>query len=56
MGKKAAASKTLDSIDIGIPAKQRAAIAAALSHLLADTYTLYLTRTVAPQDLPNEVK
>ena len=32
-----------DTIDIGIPAKQRAAIAEALSHLLADTYTLYLT-------------
>jgi len=29
-------------IDIGIPAKQRKAIAEGLSHLLADTYTLYL--------------
>jgi len=29
-------------IDIGIPAKQREAIADGLSHLLADTYTLYL--------------
>jgi starvation-inducible DNA-binding protein len=40
MAKKKSAA---DSIDIGIPAKQRAAIADALSHLLADTYTLYLT-------------
>ncbi len=38
--KKSVAS---DGIDIGIPAKQRAAIADALSHLLADTYTLYLS-------------
>ncbi|HXZ48186.1 MAG TPA: Dps family protein [Usitatibacter sp.] len=30
------------SIDIGIPAKERAQIAEGLSHLLADTYTLYL--------------
>jgi starvation-inducible DNA-binding protein len=30
-------------INIGISAKDRAAIAAGLSHLLADTYTLYLT-------------
>ncbi len=30
------------SIDIGIPASQRAEIAAGLSRLLADTYTLYL--------------
>ncbi|MBP6546374.1 MAG: DNA starvation/stationary phase protection protein [Phenylobacterium sp.] len=29
-------------IDIGIPIEQRAAIAEGLSHLLADTYTLYL--------------
>ena len=31
------------SIDIGISAKDRAAISEGLSHLLADTYTLYLT-------------
>ncbi len=31
------------SIDIGISEKDRAAIAAGLSRLLADTYTLYLT-------------
>jgi starvation-inducible DNA-binding protein len=31
------------AIDIGISAKDRAAIADGLSHLLADTYTLYLT-------------
>jgi starvation-inducible DNA-binding protein len=30
------------AIDIGIPAKERKNIAAGLSHLLADTYTLYL--------------
>jgi starvation-inducible DNA-binding protein len=30
-------------INIGISAKDRATIAAGLSHLLADTYTLYLT-------------
>ncbi|HOX67409.1 MAG TPA: DNA starvation/stationary phase protection protein, partial [Burkholderiaceae bacterium] len=30
-------------INIGISEKDRAAIAAGLSHLLADTYTLYLT-------------
>jgi starvation-inducible DNA-binding protein len=30
-------------IDIGINARDRSAIAAGLSHLLADTYTLYLT-------------
>jgi len=29
-------------IDIGIPGKERRAIAEGLSHLLADTYTLYL--------------
>ena len=29
-------------IDIGIPAEKRAAIAAGLSRLLADSYTLYL--------------
>ena len=38
--KIAAATST---IDIGINAKDRAAIADGLSHLLADTYTLYLT-------------
>ncbi len=37
--KKSAAT----SIDIGISEKDRAAIAAGLSRLLADTYTLYLT-------------
>ena len=31
------------AIDIGISTKDRAAIADGLSHLLADTYTLYLT-------------
>ena len=31
------------AINIGISEKDRAAIAAGLSHLLADTYTLYLT-------------
>jgi len=30
------------TIDIGIPEKKRKAIARGLSHLLADTYTLYL--------------
>jgi len=42
MGKK---KKTggAPAIDIGIGAKDRAAIAAGLSRLLADTYTLYLT-------------
>jgi starvation-inducible DNA-binding protein len=34
---------SVDALDIGISAKQREAIAGALSHLLADTYTLYLT-------------
>ena len=38
--KIAAASST---IDIGISAKDRASISDGLSHLLADTYTLYLT-------------
>ena len=38
--KVAAATAT---IDIGISAKDRAAISEGLSHLLADTYTLYLT-------------
>ena len=34
--------KTATTIDIGIPEAQRAQIAAGLSRLLADTYTLYL--------------
>ena len=38
MSKKA----TLPAIDIGISAKDRARIAKGLSHLLADSYTLYL--------------
>src|SRR6476620_1105872 len=38
-----ASSKSAPSIDIGIGAKDRAAIADGLSRLLADTYTLYLT-------------
>ena len=38
---KVAAATT--TIDIGISAKDRAAISEGLSHLLADTYTLYLT-------------
>ena len=40
-GAKVVAAST--AIDIGISAKDRAAIADGLSHLLADTYTLYLT-------------
>ena len=40
-GAKIAAAS--NAIDIGISAKDRAAIADGLSHLLADTYTLYLT-------------
>jgi starvation-inducible DNA-binding protein len=40
MPKKSTAAST---IDIGISAKDRAAIADGLAHLLADTYTLYLT-------------
>ena len=35
--------KTAPGINIGISDKDRAAIAKGLSHLLADTYTLYLT-------------
>ncbi|MBI1395316.1 MAG: DNA starvation/stationary phase protection protein [Betaproteobacteria bacterium] len=36
--------KTVEwTVDIGIPAKEREAIAEGLSRLLADTYTLYLT-------------
>jgi starvation-inducible DNA-binding protein len=42
MGKKSKAAG-LPAIDIGIGDKDRAAIAAGLSRLLADTYTLYLT-------------
>ena len=37
------AAAAASQIDIGISAKDRAAIADGLSHLLADTYTLYLT-------------
>ena len=37
------ALKTAPAINIGISEKDRAAIAKGLSHLLADTYTLYLT-------------
>jgi len=41
--KQTATPKTgAPTIDIGIDAKQRGKIADALSHLLADTYTLYL--------------
>ena len=36
-------SRQGSTINIGISEKDRAAIAAGLSHLLADTYTLYLT-------------
>ena len=39
----AAAAAAASAIDIGISAKDRAAIADGLAHLLADTYTLYLT-------------
>jgi starvation-inducible DNA-binding protein len=38
----ASTAKSTPAIDIGISADQRKAIAAGLSHLLADTYTLYL--------------
>jgi starvation-inducible DNA-binding protein len=41
MSKKSTAAAK--SIDIGIPERDRAAIADGLSRLLADTYTLYLT-------------
>ena len=41
MSKKSTAAAR--SIDIGIPERDRAAIADGLSRLLADTYTLYLT-------------
>jgi starvation-inducible DNA-binding protein len=37
------ATKQSPAINIGISVAQRAAIASGLSHLLADTYTLYLT-------------
>ena len=37
------AKKATPQIDLGIAEKDRAKIAAGLSHLLADTYTLYLT-------------
>lgn len=40
---KKASTKAQPSVQIGIGAKDRAAIAQGLSHLLADTYTLYLT-------------
>jgi starvation-inducible DNA-binding protein len=40
---KSAAQTAAPSINIGISDKDRAAIAAGLSRLLADTYTLYLT-------------
>lgn len=40
---KSAPKSTAPSINIGISDKDRAAIAKGLSHLLADTYTLYLT-------------
>ena len=46
MAKKTPGTKIVaatSSIDIGIGAKDRAAISDGLSHLLADTYTLYLT-------------
>jgi starvation-inducible DNA-binding protein len=43
MGKKLEARTAASRIDIGIGVKDRAAIAAGLSRLLADTYTLYLT-------------
>jgi len=45
MSKKSTGAKNAaaSNIDIGIGAKDRAAIADGLSHLLADTYTLYLT-------------
>jgi starvation-inducible DNA-binding protein len=42
MGKSKGTSTAL-AINIGVSDKDRAAIASGLSHLLADTYTLYLT-------------
>jgi starvation-inducible DNA-binding protein len=41
--KKSASKSKITAINIGISEKDRAAIAAGLSRLLADTYTLYLT-------------
>ena len=41
--KKSASASVSPSINIGISEKDRAAIAAGLARLLADTYTLYLT-------------
>lgn len=49
MAKKSASAAP--TISIGISEKDRAAIAAGLSKLLAETYTLYLMRPVAPQGL-----
>ena len=46
MAKKTSGAKIVaatTTIDIGISAKDRAVISNGLSHLLADTYTLYLT-------------
>ena len=43
MSKKLETRSASPRIDIGIGTKDRAAIAAGLSRLLADTYTLYLT-------------
>ena len=44
MAKKTASAKANSpAVNIGITDKNRAAIAQGLSHLLADTYTLYLT-------------
>ena len=43
MAKSAASGNLPPPISIGISEKDRAAIAKGLSHLLADTYTLYLT-------------
>ena len=40
---KSPAKSSVPAINIGISEKDRAAIAKGLSHLLADTYTLYLT-------------
>ena len=43
MSKRKTPAAAPGDIDIGISDKQRSGIALALSHLLADTYTLYLT-------------
>lgn len=40
---------SMPAINIGISEKDRSAIAGGLAHLLADTYTLYLTTLVVPQ-------